>query len=205
MATLERQAVRAEVNIGDKIIIETPDVISFNVSKRRGQMAATFSASLKVPYDFMISSKEVLVDKITISAGVKDRLKTIFTGAIYQAVINPIRTDASKVMLNISGSDVLSILEGQHVNRRVKTWKDGDTPPERWGIINNIVKEHTPLSKRFPIKLYTPLDVAVYELKNIHIIRTPDAFKTGNDVVRTGNREVRGGIEVDIVVQQEGL
>jgi len=203
MATLERQAIRAVIDIGGKVIIETPDVVSFNVSKRRGQMAATFSASLKVPYDFLASAKDVLVDKITIRAGEKGALKTIFTGAIYQAVINPIRTDASKVMLNISGSDVLAILEGQHVNRRVKTWGEDGGPPERWGIVNNIVKEHSPMVKKFPIKMYTPSNVAVYELKNRQIVTTPDAFANKTGVTRTGVRILSGGITAEILPPED--
>lgn len=202
MVDIVQQPVRAEISIGD-ITIETPDVISFNVSRKRGQAAATFSASLKISYTIMSSSVDFLVDKVTIRAGEKGSLKTVFTGYIYQAVINPIRTDASKVMLNISGSDPLSKLEGQIVNRRVKTWRDGDGPPGRWGIVNNIVKEHTPLAKRFPKKLYTPIDVAVYELKNDHIIRTPDAFKSSKDLTRTGTRQITGGISVDKMAEEE--
>jgi hypothetical protein len=195
MVDIVQQPIRAEIVLGD-LTISTPDVISFNVSRRRGQASATFSASLKIHYTYL-DAVDFLVDQVIIRAGEKGSLKTVFTGYVYQAVINPVRTDASKVMLNISGADPLSKLEGQIVNRRVKTWRDGDGPPGRWGIVNNIIKEHTPLAKRFPVKLYTPENVAVYELKNDHIIRTPDAFKAARGIERTGTRNITGGIVVE--------
>jgi hypothetical protein len=59
-------------------------------------------------------------------------------------------------MLNISGKDEMFIMEGQKINRRLTTYRDGSTPPERWGVINSISKQNTPIRKRLPLKIFQP-------------------------------------------------
>ena len=117
MASITRQKIRARITFGN-IIVETPDVLSFNVRQQRGQMSATFSASVKVDHDDIRSGTEVVASTIVIEAGLLNNLNKIFTGKIYKCVINPVRTDASKVVLNLAGRDILSVLEGQKVNRK---------------------------------------------------------------------------------------
>lgn len=202
--TFEKHLVRSVIEIGNALTISTPDVISFNVSRRRGQMSATFSASIRVPHTFLDTAVDLVADNIVIRAGHSGVLNTVFTGWIYQCVVNPIRTDASKVMLNITGHDVLHILEGQHVNRRATTWRDGERPPERWGVVNNIIKEHSPLNKKFPTKLYTPENVFVPTLTHTHHVITPDPFATKKEVTRGGEYKVYGGIDAAVVPSLEG-
>lgn len=200
MATIEKQAVRAEVLLGSisapRLKIETPDVMSFNVKKARGQMSADFSASLKVNYDEFTSSTSLLTEYIVIRAGFKDHLKTIFTGYIYKCMINPVKTDASKVVLSLSGKDVLSILEGQKINRRLKVNREGDEPPERWGVVSSIKKHNTISKQSIPAKTYTNKKLSVLDLITTFVIKAPDAFALENKLKKELLYKVKGTLSV---------
>ena len=178
MATLTQQRVRAEVSFGT-YTVRTPDVISFSVNKRRGQPISTFSASVKVSYTF-VETGEVLHKKIVIKAGTPTANNTVFTGWIHEIVVSPIRSDASKVMLSISGKDILSVLEGQKITRRTKTYMDGSRPIERWGVVNNVVRQNTPARQRFKNKIYTKNKLAIKGLLGTYAVDTPPAFKPFN-------------------------
>lgn len=188
MATIQGQKVRAKVTIGGGTIVVTPNVVSFNVRRARNQMAATFSASLKIPHT---TANDIGAD-IIIEAGLKGRLNKIFTGTIEKSTINPIRTDASMVMLNISGRDVLGILEGQKINRRVKTYRDGSEPPERWGVINSVIKHNTSKMEKFPVNIIDHKPKAVQTLPVLPLETTPPAY----DVDRTILDKTASSIEV---------
>ncbi|MHA2218199.1 MAG: hypothetical protein ACXACY_19860 [Candidatus Hodarchaeales archaeon] len=204
MATLEKQAIRAKILIGSSLEIRTPDVVSFNVQRSRGQMAATFSASVKVPYDQITSATVYTESEIVIQAGRStsfSNLDTIFTGIIYKAVINPVRTDASKLMLNLNGRDTLSVLEGQKINRRLTTtYKSESAVQERWGIVNNIVKQNTPTRQQFQQKAYTKNPMAVIDWKGTHHITTPDAYRLETNPNRKREAEIKGGLVAEKVV-----
>ena len=205
MATLEKQPIRAEISIGDKYTIRTPNVMSFNVTRSRGQASAQFSASVKVDYDDISSSSSLINGDVVIKAGESTSfgsLPTVFTGIIYKCVINPIRTDASKVMLNITGQDVLSILNGQKINRRLVTNRDGDIPPQRWGIVNNITKQHTPSRQKFPEKVYSKNPVAVLDWQGTYTVTTPDAYRLDTNPVRKRTWEVKGGLVAETVAEE---
>lgn len=175
--TMERQAVRATIKFGN-ITVKTPDVISFNVRRARGQMCATFTASVKIPSSNLSDNKkDILNAGLTIAAGFEDPgEKIIFTGKIFKATVNPIRTDASKVMLSLSGKDVLHVMESQKINRRVKTYRDGEKPPERWGLVNSITKENMTMRASFPKKITSRLPKAVKAKELPEIIYTADAY-----------------------------
>lgn len=187
-ATLTTQQVRARIIIGlrqningkSTIDVATPDVISFNVSRRRGQKSATFSASIKVPYD-IFTGAPIRANTITIYAGLKDDMTNnmetkckVFTGYIYQMVVNPIRTDASKIMLNLSGADTFSIMDGQNITRRVPA-KQGTG---RFGVITSIIAENTPQTRRFPTKVDSGANLVVPNLMSTYAVTTPDAFES---------------------------
>ena len=188
VATLDHQPVRAKISIGSLGSIETPDVVSFSVRRARGQMSATFQVTVKVDADELSSSTEIISSEIVIEAGLKSSLKTIFTGKIYSCIINPIRTDASKVMLNLSGKDVLCRLEGQKTNRRLKTYRDGATPPERTGYITTILRKNIPIRQEFPTNIYTadPTGLAMNPEKQI--VHT-ELYQAVRNIVKELNRE----------------
>jgi len=187
MAELTKQKIRAEISFGG-ITVSTPDVMSFNVRRARGQMCATFSASVKVSSSF--ESTNLDTSEIVIKAGMSGNLKTIFTGQIFKCTATPIKTDASKIMLNLSGKDFLCRLEGQKINRRVTTYRDGTTPPQRWGVVTAVTRENTPLKQKFKTRVasYEPVVRTGWEIEDV--ITTPDPYFNMNiankDYVGTG-------------------
>jgi len=191
MATIERQKVRARIELGS-IIVETPNVVSFSVTRARNQMTANFSASIRIDYNEIDSATELVAESIVIKAGLQYSLKTVFTGKVEKCVVNPIRTDASKVMLNLSGRDVLSILEGQNINRRLKTYRDGGSPPERWGVVTGVIKHNTPTIQKFKEKVYNEKPKVTNRKPEFPLYVTPDAV----DVNKLLPNKVYGGIEV---------
>jgi len=127
---IEMVRVRAIVNIGNgNLVAGTPPlgypnhILSFNVDKARGQISS-FSASLKVRRDEVAGG---LLDdaSVTINAGTKSTYSQnkIFTGAIRTATVTPNRDDPEYVILNISGNDVLSRLNGKKYTRRCRSSK----------------------------------------------------------------------------------
>lgn len=159
-------------------------------------MAATFSASIKVPSDTFAAGTdgagEVIGSAITIEAGAPD-LKKIFTGRIFKMVINPIFTDSSLVMVNLAGRDVLSLLEGQKVTRLVDTLRDQEgNPPGRWGVITSVTRTDQALDGRFYNRLYTAEKVAIPG-------KLPDEFVTVEEIEGVARKvvheEIRFAIE----------
>ena len=191
MATIEKQKVRARVELGN-ITVETPNVVSFSVNRARNQTSANFSASLRIEYTEINSSTELLAETIVIKAGLKNNLKTIFTGKVEKCVVNPVRVDASKVILNLSGKDVLSVLEGQNINRRLKTYRDGSSPPERWASVTGVIKHSTPTIQKFKEKIEDKKPKVTNRKPEFPLYKTPDAF----DVNRGIPTRVYGGIEI---------
>lgn len=180
MATLTKQPIRATISFG-RVTVRTPDVVSFNVSRARGQMCATFTASVKVPATTVEDSTSILDSFVTIQAGPKGNEILIFTGKIYRSTVTPIFTDASKVMVNLSGKDMLCVMEGQKINRRVKSYKDGETPPDMWGIVTGITRDNSPLRASFPAKVVSPLPKAIDKLPKKDIIKTLSAYDRSLD------------------------
>ncbi|MHA1409734.1 MAG: hypothetical protein ACTSQY_05430 [Candidatus Odinarchaeia archaeon] len=199
--TMERQAVRATISFGD-ITVETPDVVSFNVRRARGQMCATFTASVKILSTRLSDSRDVLDAELVIKAGFKGNERTIFTGKIFKATVNPIRTDASKVMLSLSGKDVLHVMEGQKINRRVKTYRDGEKPPERWGLINNITKDNSIMRASLPPKVTSHTPKVVREL-NFPGITYVEALYGKSLGIESKEVDPIGSISTEVLPEEE--
>lgn len=205
MAKLIRQAIRAEITIGETfggVVVRTPNIESFSVHRGRGEMSANFSAGIKIHYTDADRLKRFIKAKIIIKAGVGtgfSSLPVIFTGIILRCVFNPIRTDASMVMLNIAGKDVLHILEGQKINRRMKTYRDGTTPPAKWGVANSIIKHNTPARQRFPLKVFTDKS-AVVGLKQNYNVKTQSPFP---EIDRSGRFRNMGELSAEKVITND--
>ena len=195
--TLEKQPVRAEISVGDLGTIKTPNIVSFSVRRARNQMCATFQASIKVDSDDLSSSIDILNEGVIIKAGIKKHLKTIFTGKVFSCVINPIKADASKVMLNLFGKDVLSRLEGQKINRRVTTYRDGEKPPERIGYVTSILRKNVPIRQRFETKYYQKEPNVSHVLPDERVVKTIDAY--ASELNRNVPGETSDGIKYTIV------
>lgn len=116
-ANITLEKIRAEIDFGGTLIFSTPDILSFNVSRSRGQLAATFSASIEVPATtvFPVSSD------IVIRAGTEGNLQTIFTGRVLSITVNPSFDNALIYVVNLSGSDIFQQLESRTFSRRQRT------------------------------------------------------------------------------------
>lgn len=194
MASIRGQRVRAKITIEGMTSILTPNVVSFNVSKARGQMSASFSASVKVSHDDLATT---INNNIEIEAGtLEGGLIKIFTGLIERVVVSPVRTDASKVMLNLSGRDVLSVLEGQKINRRVTTYKSGDGPPQRWGAVTGVLRHNTSRLERLPIRINSDTTKAVQQLPQNTLDATPNLFQFKQTVDKGRDKNTLGAIEI---------
>ena len=137
MATndMERVCVRSVIKIGS-IMVKTPYIQSFNVKKQRGQISS-FDASLKISCE-EISDTNMSGGCVKIYAGYSDGreetqwwnmigepspingifIPIIFTGIIKTAKMTPCFDDPKYIILSISGTDVLGLLEGKKFTRR---------------------------------------------------------------------------------------
>jgi len=112
-ANITLEKIRAEISFGI-LVFETPDVKSFSVSRSRGQLAATFSASIEVPATTVFPVDQDVV----IRAGIVGDIKTIFTGQVLSITVNPSFERAATYVVNMSGSDRLQELDGKTLSRR---------------------------------------------------------------------------------------
>lgn len=126
---IKRVKCRAKIEfVGANLTVRTPFVQSFNVTKTRAA-ASSFDASLKIPSnqiaDSIISSEvSIYAGSITGTDSVGGSLSTlpkIFTGYVRQAKISPCYDDPDYVILSISGSDALSLLQGKKYTRRCRS------------------------------------------------------------------------------------
>lgn len=132
--------IRAKVTVGG-LTVKTPFITRFTVNKTRGN-PSTFSASLKVKATGKIGTLSCTSTptyiKIEAGGGVGSggtaSLKTIFSGIVQQATISPVFDDPTYVLLNISGSDILSTLRGKKYSRRSTATESS------WVSIDSVVR-----------------------------------------------------------------
>jgi hypothetical protein len=191
MATLTKEVVRARIIVGGHTIF-TPDVVSFNVSRSRKQMCATFSASVKTGHT---SLGGITGSEISIAAGSDGILKTIFTGFVEKATISPIRTDASKVMLNMSGRDVLMLLDGRNVTRRAS-----NTGLPMFAMVNSVIRHDVQKMQKFPERVYNNQQHVVADMGNFPNITIPEAFRTVPPIDNARSNKTIGVLSIEKVV-----
>jgi len=112
-ANITLEKIRAEISFG-LLVFETPDIKSFSVSRSRGQLGATFSASIEVPATTVFP----LDQDVVIKAGVVGDLKTIFSGVVKNITVNASFERATTYVVNMSGVDRLQDLQGKTISRR---------------------------------------------------------------------------------------
>jgi hypothetical protein len=122
--TITMVKVRATISVGS-ITAKTPSsksqgdhILSFNVDKARGK-PSSFSASLKVDGNKVTGSTSG--SRISITAGTDTVEFQIFTGIVKAANITPCKEDPGFVILNLSGEDILSKLQGKKFTRRCRS------------------------------------------------------------------------------------
>jgi len=152
MASYNEIPIRAIIQIGDGLEIATPFINSIGVSKKRGMPSATFQASVRIHTDDINAFNSgigVGGDIIRIYAGVNENeadvstLPRIFTGYILTVSMQPDFTNDDYTTVNMSGKDLLSVLEGQKVTRRAKP-----VTLERYGVIENVIRRNKRYDKR---------------------------------------------------------
>jgi len=121
--------VRAEVTVGNTTI-KTPYVLSFNVRRARNTVC-TCDASLKMSKDELDATS---TGELSIKAGVSGNLKKIFTGILRNMSMAPCWDDPGFVVINISGEDVTSTLQGKTYTRRCRGTKS------TWTTIESVVR-----------------------------------------------------------------
>jgi len=183
-ATFREEHVRAHITLGG-ISVYTPNVLSFSVNRSRKQMCATFSASLKINYTDL---SVITGSRVVIRAGTDRGMDTIFTGYVEKASISPIRTDASKVNLSISGRDVFARLDGKTVTRRA-----ADTSLPLFAVVSSVTRRSKHPVERFKTR--------VYSSERHTIIGLPDDLSVVKTAPLQGlNREMSnriiGGLEI---------
>jgi len=130
--TIKLVPIRATINIGDGgLVVSTPYIQSFNVQKSRGQ-SSTFSATLKVSSSALSATN--VGGRVTIYAGSSGQSK-IYTGILKKSTVSPCWDDPGFVLLNISGTDVLSELQGKKYSRRCRATKS------TWVSISSVSRE----------------------------------------------------------------
>jgi len=136
MANIVQEKIRATITIGEALTIQTPYIKSFNVNRQRGQMVSSFSATVEIlAADLSGNTSPIGVagQTVTISAGLEGDEKLIFTGDIKNTQISPSWDKPEYFLVNISGADILSRLEGKRYSRRIP-W----TGAGMWAKITNI-------------------------------------------------------------------
>lgn len=190
--TIDLVKVRAEVIIGDisTIRVETPFVQSFNVRKARNQ-ASTFDASLKVRHNEI--SQTQVSGPVIINAGANGTLNPIFTGVIKKATVSPCWDDPGYVILNISGADILTNLQGKKYTRRCRATKS------TWVSINSVVREGL-RDGRFDYKFNT-LKTTPGTSTNVQEVIGQGVSMIDNTTYKPSKAEAEKTVEVKITLQ----
>ncbi len=134
MVEIVQEKIRASITVGGTTYT-TPDVQSFSVNKSRQSLSATFSASIAIGTS---EAAGISGDEVVIKAGLLGSETTIFTGVVRNASINPFWDDPSKVVLQISGNDIMYILDDKKFSRRAVT--EGLST---WAEITGIARRNT--------------------------------------------------------------
>jgi len=153
MAEIRQEQIRAVIQIGNLYTIETPYVKSFSITKQRGSLVSSFSASVEILMnDLIAGTDEAVLDiagrTVTIIAGVRGQEELLFTGEIKNVTINPSWEKPEYFSLTLSGPDVMGRLEGKRFNRRSK-WDSAGV----WAKITNVKQtRHRKVARGFDKK-----------------------------------------------------
>jgi len=173
--------IRATIQFGG-VTVETPYILSFSVTKTRNSKS-TFSASLKIP-SWQLSS--IIGNELTISAGTRSNEILIFTGYILSSRPSICFDDPNFTILNVSGSDILYVLEGEKYTRRQIDSK------AKWAVIDSVTRK-SEKGGQFEIN-YIPVqtvDMGVIsdEAKKNKTNTTQDLSVMGNSNLPAGAKE----------------
>ena len=132
MINMKVQSVRAKVIIGS-IILKTPYVKAFTVTRQRGVLWASASITLELPAS---SSNNVSGGDIKIYATVDNDTKLLFTGYVNTVDITPSMSKYGTSLLNITAYDKLYKLRLLKINRRIQV-----SPGDVWCSITGVTRK----------------------------------------------------------------
>lgn len=115
---ITEEKIRAELWLGDSTLLaKTPFISDFTVSKSRGQLTDTCS----ITFEMIAGTSFSAGQRLSIKAGTKGNLKTIFTGSIVSTKVSPSFGKPSYFSINLGAEGVLSALENKKFSRRLKS------------------------------------------------------------------------------------
>lgn len=151
---IERVKIRARIEVGN-FTIETPYILSFNVNRTRGQVS-TFDARIKIAEEDVA---DMTGGPIKIYAGSNYARNLIFTGIVKKATMSPCFDDPHFVLINLSGADGLSLLQGKKYTRRCRATATS------WATIDGVARRGLK-SGKFKYRQQPVLLVTDSELKD---------------------------------------
>ncbi len=189
--------VRAKVKIGHLTIgPNPPHVQSFSVTRNRNA-PTTCSVSVKVRTNAS-SGSSLTGGNLEIYAGAGGTANTkIFQGVVKTARISPCFDDPSYVILSVTGSDALSLLEGKKYTRRCRGTLSS------WVSIEGVARSGLK-SGKFAIRQLDEFDVYDGDIQKSNAItetRTLVAYDEANNPVGPRNINKR---EVNITATALG-
>ena len=118
---ITEEKIRAELWLGDQgsgtRLAKTPFISDFTVSKSRGQLTDTCS----VTFEMIAGTPFTTGQGLSIKAGTKGNLKTIFTGSIISTKVSPSFGKPSYFSINLGAEGILAELENKKFSRRLKS------------------------------------------------------------------------------------
>jgi len=130
---MQTQSVRAIIAIG-KFEFKTPYVKSFNVTRQRGSIWASATASIEMPKDQPV---DFAGGGITITVIVDGESKLLFTGYVDKIDVTPSQSRYSSTMVSLTAYDILYRLRNLKVNRRLQLAAD-----KLWCAITSLVRRN---------------------------------------------------------------
>jgi len=189
---IEKIKIRARIEIGS-FDVETPFILSFNVNRTRGQIS-TFDARIKIA-DGDVADMTGGPIKIYAGSGYAGDL--IFTGIVKKVSMSPCFDDPHFILVNLSGADVLSVLQNKKYSRRCIATETS------WATIDNVTRRGLKSSKfkyrTEPVVLITNSDIKETE----QLISTANSSKKYTEMGVLAPQVATSGAKLVAEIQSE--
>jgi hypothetical protein len=154
--TIDREEIRAEVYLGGTLLATTPFVKNFNVNMGRSQFSTTFSVTMEL----LAGTVFPIGANLSIAAGTRGNLNTVFTGLIESTTAQPSFGKPSYFLVTLSGQGVLSNLKDKKFSRRLRSAGQGlyclitgggqNRPQSYWSLDKRVVAGNQTMVRNSP-------------------------------------------------------